>query len=176
MTDREIWRVYDTTYEVSNLGNVRNMHTKEYRFRSQNPRTRYITISIQNGAEHRNHYVHRMVATAFDLPHRPDQVCVDHMDTNRANNNVSNLRWVTYAENAANRNPGPPRPTNTGEQHITRKTKTIDTKKKGEKTYNYFVFKYKNFSKHCKSLEDAVTARNEHFDALVTQQAEQQVV
>jgi hypothetical protein len=172
MTDmEEIWRPYDTTYEVSNLGNVRNLHTKLFRFQSENPRTGYMTISIQNGQEHRNHYVHRMVATAFNLPRRPDQVCVDHQDRNRSNNNVSNLRWLTYAENAANRNEAPPRVTNTGYFHITRKTKTFESKKKGETTYYYYVFQYKGTKKNCKNLQDAITQRDAHMETLTRSQA-----
>ena len=45
------------------------------------------------------HYLmHVLVATAFDLPRRPDQTTVDHKDNNRSNNRVTNLRWSSPSE------------------------------------------------------------------------------
>ena len=37
------------------------------------------------------------------LLENPDnKLCVDHMDTNRLNNNIDNLRWSTSQENNRN--------------------------------------------------------------------------
>ena len=47
--------------------------------------------------------VHRIVATAFYGDHSQEYV-VDHIDTNRCNNRVENLRWLTRLENIL-RNP-----------------------------------------------------------------------
>lgn len=47
--------------------------------------------------------VHRLVALAF-IPNPDNKQFVDHIDTNRLNNNVSNLRWTTISENANNPN------------------------------------------------------------------------
>lgn len=47
--------------------------------------------------------VHRIVATAFYGEHSQEFV-VDHIDTNRCNNRVENLRWLTKLENIL-RNP-----------------------------------------------------------------------
>ncbi len=45
-----------------------------------------------------NHRVHIIVATAF-VPGRKEDKVVDHIDTNRCNNRVENLRWLTPLEN-----------------------------------------------------------------------------
>lgn len=48
-------------------------------------------------------YVHRLVAETFIGAALKDRPCVDHIDHNRANNAVSNLHWVSIAENNQNR-------------------------------------------------------------------------
>ena len=44
--------------------------------------------------------VHRIVATAFHGVPESSEFIVDHIDTNRQNNRVENLRWITKFENA----------------------------------------------------------------------------
>lgn len=46
-------------------------------------------------------YVHNIVANAF-LENNENKPCIDHIDTNRLNNIISNLKWVTHKENANN--------------------------------------------------------------------------
>lgn len=46
-------------------------------------------------------YTHRLVASAF-IPNPNNYACVDHIDTDRLNNNVSNLKWCTHSMNALN--------------------------------------------------------------------------
>lgn len=48
------------------------------------------------------HRVHIIVANAFHGHHDSKQYVVDHIDTNRCNNRVENLRWFTKLENALN--------------------------------------------------------------------------
>jgi hypothetical protein len=43
--------------------------------------------------------VHRIVATAFHGEQPSEKHIVDHIDTNRRNNRVENLRWITRLDN-----------------------------------------------------------------------------
>lgn len=80
-------------YSVSNKGRVKKDETGQIMVLSKNGGYCRITISK---------HVHRLVAQAFlDDPDSEEQCWVDHIDGNRANNNVSNLRWVTPSENCA---------------------------------------------------------------------------
>ena len=49
-----------------------------------------------------NHRIHIIVANAFLGEHDSKIYVVDHIDTNRCNNRVENLRWFTRLENALN--------------------------------------------------------------------------
>lgn len=65
----------------------------------EDPSTGYLSVSIDG----RHVKVHRAVALRWLPPPLPDQVDVAHIDGNPHNNDVSNLRWSTKADNAADR-------------------------------------------------------------------------
>lgn len=60
-------------------------------FGKKNDSNGYMTIG--------SHRVHIIVATAFLGPRDSKIYVVDHKDTNRCNNRVENLRWLTRLEN-----------------------------------------------------------------------------
>lgn len=45
--------------------------------------------------------LHRLIATAF-IPNPEAKPCVDHVDGDKLNNSVDNLRWATNSENKRN--------------------------------------------------------------------------
>ena len=62
----------------------------------------YHKVVIQYNGVKRNMRVHRLVAETF-LPNNNDLPEVDHIDRNRINNHISNLRWVSRSDNLKNR-------------------------------------------------------------------------
>ena len=91
-------------YQISNQGRVwsckRNRYLSPF---TNNSGYKQINIIAANG-KRKGELVHRLVALAFiDNPdHLPE---VDHIDRNKENNNVDNLRWITKSENNKNKNP-----------------------------------------------------------------------
>lgn len=113
----EIWKPIkglECYYEISNLGRIKalnrlikrnssgNFITKEKILKlSKNPNG-YVTVTLYKDGSLFRRLVHRLVAEAFIL--KPDNKNeIDHIDTNRSNNEAENLRWCTRSEN--NRNP-----------------------------------------------------------------------
>lgn len=88
-------------YQVSNTGLVKL--TRLNRLLNGTLITGYksVTLKITND-KHLCRLVHRLVAEAFIENEDETRLFVDHIDTNKLNNNVSNLRWVSYKENMNN--------------------------------------------------------------------------
>ena len=86
----EIWKIIesDTRYEVSNLGNIRNTKTKRLRKLEMNEKG-YLRVKLD-----KQYRVHRLVALAF-IENPENKPEVDHIDGDKRNNKVDNLRWVT---------------------------------------------------------------------------------
>lgn len=90
----EIWKQIPDLpgYSVSNHGRIKKDSTGQIMVLSKNGGYCRITISK---------HVHRLVAEAFlEKPDDNKKCWVDHIDGNRSNNAVENLRWVTPSENA----------------------------------------------------------------------------
>ena len=58
----------------------------------------YYEVSLSNSDGHKSFLLHRLVAEYF-IPKREGADEVNHKDGNKANNNASNLEWVTRNEN-----------------------------------------------------------------------------
>lgn len=89
-------------WQVSNHGEVRifNTVTGQYKPASTSltgghPGSQYYALSVNHLPEK---YVHRLVAYAF-IPNPENKRTIDHIDGDKLNNHVSNLRWATHAEN-----------------------------------------------------------------------------
>lgn len=87
-------------YSIDTEGNVKNLKTGKYLKGSILHTYKY--INFRWDGHNKNKAVHRLVAEAF-LPNPNNLAIVDHIDGDRLNNNIQNLRWVTAQENAANK-------------------------------------------------------------------------
>ena len=81
-----------------------NRHKKGFTdFREVKPRLGSGYLQVNLGVIRNTTFVHRLVAEAF-IPNPLGATDVDHIDGNKSNNRVENLRWVTHKENCNNPN------------------------------------------------------------------------
>lgn len=95
----EIWKAHPiySDWEFSNCGNVRNSQTKKYYGKGQKASDGYYSIAISDTIRLK---VHRGVMMSFYPIEHSENFVVDHINGQRGNNNLSNLRWVFQTENA----------------------------------------------------------------------------
>lgn len=83
-----------TTYEVSNLGRIRNKKTKIILNGYKN-KSGYIIVSLDNV----NYSLHRLILQSWSPQRDFENLVVDHINGIRSDNRLENLRWATEEEN-----------------------------------------------------------------------------
>lgn len=112
----EIWKDiegYEGYYQVSNLGRVKSFERVVYkkmyggnvhgykrkgRVMNQDDANGYMQVQLSKRGKRVRVKIHRLVAIAF-LENKENKPCINHIDADRSNNNVTNLEWCTQSEN-----------------------------------------------------------------------------
>lgn len=84
-------------YSINKQGQVRNDKTGHIKEPFLNKRNSYLIYDLYKNNKSEKVPVHRLVAEAF-IPNAENKPTVDHIDGNRQNNSIDNLRWATYGE------------------------------------------------------------------------------
>lgn len=112
MENNEIWNTFKTSaigrttginriWEVSSRGRIRYTNLKtgaviyvQPTLTGGHPQRRYLALSSNDYK-----YIHRLVATAF-IPNPERLATVDHINGNKLDNRVENLRWLSHGDNS----------------------------------------------------------------------------
>jgi len=139
-------------YSISTFGNVRTTHKNRDALLVLKDRGEYKVVRLCNKGVEKIYHVHRLVAEAF-IPFVEGKIYIDHINRNKHDNNVSNLRWVTKSENGINRER---RICDTGERYIHFR------KRSNNSNYNVNL-RFLKCYRDCATLEEAVKWRNERL-------------
>lgn len=85
-------------YLVTTHGRVYSLLRKRY-LGTNLTQDGYLAVTIGNSYVRKTFSVHRLVAITH-LPNIYENKVVTHIDSNRQNNDISNLEWVTHQENS----------------------------------------------------------------------------
>jgi hypothetical protein len=94
-----MWKDIDANYEISDNGWVLSKRNGII-LKPRDDQRGYLGVNLGQGSG-RSKKIHQLVARAF-IPNPENKPVVDHINGNRYDNRVENLRWATYKENANN--------------------------------------------------------------------------
>jgi len=86
-------------YLIYEDGKVQNKKTKRYLSTCDN--NGYLQVGLYQNGRHKNYKIHRLIAEHY-IPNPDNRKEVDHINRNKKDNRIENLRWVTRSENNLN--------------------------------------------------------------------------
>ena len=112
----EVWKDiqgYEGLYQVSNLGRVKSLgrfidnlvrghYWQEERIlKPRKTKRGYLIVTLSKNNKLKYFTVHRLVAITF-ISNTKNKPQIDHINADKTDNSVNNLRWVTAKENVNN--------------------------------------------------------------------------
>lgn len=109
---KEIWKDvkgYEGLYQISNLGKIKRLSRLSYQrfgklllnekvMSNVIDNNGYVVVSLTNNKKQRKFLVHRLIAIHF-IKNNNNLPCINHIDGNKQNNDISNLEWCSYSQN-----------------------------------------------------------------------------
>ena len=141
------------TYSILSNGSIKDLRTGSTLATHLNQQG-YRMVNLKNPDGQKGMSIARLLALAF-IPNPEDKPEVDHINRNKDDNRLENLRWVTREENIANR--GDFKNNTSGHKHI-----NIED--------GYYRIQISRSEKHLrvrrKTLEEAIAVRDAFLASL----------
>lgn len=108
--EKEVWKDvegYEGIYQVSNLCRVKSLKrsgpgtgtSKDTIRKLRISRHGYYRVGLTKHSKTKWYLVHRLIAIAF-IPNPKKHPCINHINSVRIDNSLSNLEWCTYSKNS----------------------------------------------------------------------------
>lgn len=99
---------FEGLYTVDEYGNIYSLRSKKY-IKQRFDKDGYLRVHLCKKCKDKDYSVHktvhRIVAETFIPNDDPiNKTTVDHIDTDKTNNHISNLRWLSVKENTSKAN------------------------------------------------------------------------
>jgi len=136
-------------YKIFENGDVLN--TKSGRIRKPYLTSGYLRLKLSKNGKIKNFFLHRLLALAY-IPNPENKKCIDHINRDKLDNRLCNLRWATHLEN--NQNQGMYSHNTSGIKNISKCGIYWEFKK---------IINKKQFTKCFKKKEDAIEFKNKFY-------------
>lgn len=92
--------ILQSVYLISTLGKIKNSSTNRI-LKVYKQKDGYVRVKLYKNGKSKVFSVHRLIASHF-ISNPNNYPTVDHIDNDRSNNKLSNLRWASYSQQARN--------------------------------------------------------------------------
>ena len=133
-------------YEINKIGQVRHKGSGDI-LKPSIVENGYCNITLRSYGKSFHTSIHRLLGKIF-IPNPENKPCIDHINRNKQDNRLENLRWVTISEN--------------GHNVLLKKNNISFLNKKYNGSYQFQkTVNGKKYSKCFKTYEEAEEYRNE---------------